>query len=182
MRLTPIEKPPTLKARLVSRMMRRQLGKVITPMKVVYTRMPRAIDVGWAIHKLDRDLAIGTPLAILVKTWAAMVNRCGFCVDIARAEAVMSNLGLEKFDALQEWQTSPCFDDRERAALRYVDETTRQRKVSDETFAELRKHFSEREIVEITVLNAAENFFNLINIPLEIEEDGLCAIQLARRR
>jgi alkylhydroperoxidase family enzyme len=45
----------------------------------------------------------------------------------------------------------------------------------------MQKHFNDREIVEITVLNAAENFYNLLNIPLEIEEDGLCAIQQGRK-
>jgi alkylhydroperoxidase family enzyme len=41
-------------------------------------------------------------------------------------------------------------------------------RVSDATFASLRKQFNDREIVEITWLNALENYYNLINIPLEI--------------
>ena len=61
------------------------------------------------------------------------------------------------------------------------DEATREKKVGDETFATLRKHFSEREIVEITFLNALENFYNLLNLPLGIEDDGLCAIAEGRR-
>jgi len=40
----------------------------------------------------------------------------------------------------------------------------------------LRRHFNEREIVEITWLNALENYYNLINLPLEIESDGFCDI------
>ena len=35
-------------------------------------------------------------------------------------------------------------------------------------------HFSESEIVEITWLNAVHNYYNLMNIPLEIESDGYC--------
>ena len=53
--------------------------------------------------------------------------------------------------------------------------------VSNATFEALRKHFSEREIVEITWLNAVENYYNLINIPLEIESDGFCAIAEAQK-
>jgi alkylhydroperoxidase family enzyme len=52
--------------------------------------------------------------------------------------------------------------------------------VADTTFEALRKHFSEREIVELTFLNALENFYNLLNLPLGIEDDGLCAIAQAR--
>ena len=182
MRLAPIERPPTLKARVAGWMMKRRLGRVITPAQVIYHRVPAALDVGWAMLKLEsKGLTLDHSLRILVKTWAAMINRCTFCVDIARAQAVMERVGLEKFDALPQWRTSPIFDGRERAALAYVDEATREKHVTDATFAELQKHFTEREIVEITILNAAENFYNLMNIPLEIEEDGLCAIQQEKR-
>jgi alkylhydroperoxidase family enzyme len=182
MRLEPIDRPPTWTARVASWLMKRQLGKVITPARVVYNRVPAAYDVAYAMIKaIQRGLVLDPQLRLLVQTWPAMLNSCHFCVDIARAQAVMADLGLEKFDALPGWRTSPLFDDRERAALAYVEEATRRKQVSDETFAGLRKHFGEREIVEITYLNAIENFYNLINLPLEIEEDGLCAIQQERR-
>ena len=180
MRLAPIEKPPTLKTRIAAWMMKRQLGRVITPAQVIYHRVPKALDISWAIMKFEAGgLAIDSSLRILVKTWGAMLNRCGFCVDIARAQAVMSRLGLEKFEALPGWRTSPLFDDRERAALAYVEEATRTKLVSDATFAELTKHFDEREIAELTLLNAIENFYNLLNLPLEVEADGLEALAVA---
>ena len=48
------------------------------------------------------------------------------------------------------------------------------------TFEALRRHFSEREIVEITWVNAVENYYNLINLPLGIESDGFCSLVQAR--
>ena len=116
----------------------------------------------------------------LPMTLVSAINGCGFCVDISRAMAVRQHLGTEKFNALSEYRTSPLFSERERAALAYVEETTRHKRVSDATIAALRRHFSEAEIVEITWLNAVHNYYNLINIPLEIESDGLCAIAPAR--
>jgi alkylhydroperoxidase family enzyme len=182
MRLEPIDRAPTLKGRIAAWMMKRQLGKVPTPARVVWNRMPAAYDVAYALVKLPDKISLSTALRLLVQTWPAMINSCHFCVDIAQAQAVMAGLGLEKFQALPEWRTSPLFDDRERAALAYVEEATRHRKVSDATFENLRKYFNETEIVEITYLNAVENFYNLINLPLEIEaSDGLCAIQQQRR-
>jgi len=181
MRLAPIEKPPTLKARVAGWMMKRQLGKVIMPALVVYNRVPALYDVSYALLKATRSgLSLDTGLRLLVQTWAAMINRCHFCVDIAQAQAVMEGIGLEKFYALPEWRESPLFSERERAALAFVDEATRSKRVDDATFERLREQFNEREIVEITFLNAVENFYNLINLPLEIEEDGLCAIQQQR--
>jgi alkylhydroperoxidase family enzyme len=61
-----------------------------------------------------------------------------------------------------------------------VEEATRDKRVSDATFAAMREHFTDEQIVAITWLNAVENYFNLLNGPLEIESDGLCLI--AERR
>jgi alkylhydroperoxidase family enzyme len=182
-RIDPIDKPPTLLARVATAMMKRQLGKVMTPARVIYNRVPRMYNVSWQLLKLQREgLTIPEELRLLVMVWAGMVNRCTFCVDIGKAQAVEARLPLDKFHALPEWRTSPLFSDAERAALAYADEATRHKKVSDETFAALRKHFSEREIVEITFVNALENFYNLLNLPLGIEDDGLCAIAEQRQR
>jgi alkylhydroperoxidase family enzyme len=181
MRLEPIERPSSLLGRLMSFGMRRQLGKVITPARVFYNRVPRMWNVSWALLRLDlQGLKLPHELALLIKTHVAMLNGCGFCRDIARALAVQQRLGREKFDALADWRESDVFDDRERAALAYAEEATRERVVSDETFGTLRKRFSEREIAEITIVNAVENFYNFLNVPLEIPDDGLEAIAAKR--
>jgi len=181
MRLEPIDRAPTWKGRMAAWWMRRQLGTVITPARVIYNRVPGMYDVSWSLLRLHRSgFRLPADLRLLVQSWVAMVNQCHFCVDIARAAAVMEKLGLEKFEALPDWRTSPRFDARERAALAYAEEATRQRRVSDGTFETLRKHFSEQEIAELTVLNAIENFYNLLNVPLGIEADGLCALAQAR--
>lgn len=181
MRLEPIEKPKGLLIRIAYWMTRRQLGKVMTPMKVLYPRMPGMLRLSYEIHKFEtKGIRLEPGLHFMVATLAAQINGCGFCVDLARAMAIREHLGMEKLDVLPEYRTSPLFSDRERAALAYVEEATRHKRVSGATFEALRKHFSEREIVEITWLNAVENYYNLINLPLEIESDGYCAIVQAR--
>jgi len=181
MRLQPIEKPKGLMMRVAYWMTRRQLGKVMTPMKVIYPRMPGAMKVAYAIAKFEmKGIRLEPGLKFMVTTLAAQINGCGFCVDIARAMAIREHLGMEKLNALAEYGTSPLFSDRERAALAYVEEATRHKHVSDATFEDLRKHFNEREIVEITWLNDVHNYHKLINLPLEIESDGFCEITRAR--
>ncbi|MBS1105662.1 MAG: carboxymuconolactone decarboxylase family protein [Deltaproteobacteria bacterium] len=182
MRLAPVDRPPTLKARVAAWMMKRQLGKVITPARVIYDRVPRMYDVAYALVKLQqRGMALDPTTRFLVTSWVAMQNHCSFCVDIARAAALMERVDLDKLNALPEWRSSSLFDERERAALAFADEANRSLAVSDETFERARQHFSEREVTEIVILGAVENFYNRLNIPLEIEEDGLCAIQQRRR-
>lgn len=175
MRLAPIEQPKSLKLRIAYRMIRKRLGKVITPAKVVYARVPETLKLAKALADLQESgIKLDQEIAFLVKTYVAGINKCAFCVDIGQAMAMQSGMDLTKFNHLHEYKTHPGFTARERAALDYVDEATRNKTVSDATFARLQEHFNEREVVEITILNAIENFYNLMNLPLEIESDGLC--------
>jgi alkylhydroperoxidase family enzyme len=181
MRLEPIDKPNGFMMRLAFWMARRRLGKVITPMKVLYPRVPKMMRLSYEIQKFETNgVRLDPGLRLMVAMLVSQINACGFCVDIARAMSIRENLGMEKFNALAEYQTSPLFSDRERAALAFVEEATRHKRVSDATFETLRRHFGEREIVEITWLNAVHNYYNLINVPLGLESDGLCAIAEAQ--
>ncbi|MFC6964207.1 carboxymuconolactone decarboxylase family protein [Halocatena marina] len=177
MRLDPIEEPDGIRMRFVYWMMRRKFGTAMTPLKVVVARVPGLLGVNRAFQKFHTNkIQLEPELKLMVGTLVSKTNECGFCVDFTQSEAIREDLEMEKFNALAEYQTSPLFTERERAALAYAEEITRQKTVSDATFEELRTHFNDREIVEITVLNAMQNFTTLINIPLEIESDGLCAI------
>ena len=183
MRLKPIEKPAGIAMRFAYWGMKRQFGKVMTPFKVLGARMPASMKFSYELSKFELDgLSLDPELHFLVGTLAALINGCGFCTDLARAMALRARLTLEKFDALPDYRTSPLFSEGERAALAYAEEATRTKRVSDATFASLRAHFTEREIAEITWVNAIENYYNLINIPLEIDSDGFCAIQQTGER
>ena len=179
--LAPIEHPGGAVMRLAYAMAKRQFGKVPTPVKVVYSRMPAAFGmfVG-KIAKLDKKLKLPEETAMLIREQVAHINICEFCMDIGRMFVVKAQMNEAKFDALPEYRTSPLFSDAERAALDYVAELTSNRKVSPETFERLRKHYSERAICEIVWLVASEHFYNITNLGLNIHSDMLCDI--ARRR
>lgn len=181
MRLEPIERPPNLVMRIGGWMARRQLGKIPTPFKVVYARAPKLAPFSYRVARLlEGGLSLDPALVQLVMAHASLLNGCGFCADLHLAQALRARLGREKFDALADHRTSPLFDDRERAALAYCEEATRSRTVDDATFEALRKHFDEREMVELTWVNAIGNFFNLLAVPLGIESDGLAELALRR--
>lgn len=176
-RLEPIEEPDEPEMQSHYRMMREEYGTVLTPVKVVFARMPGAMELVGEFQEFHANgIQLEPEFKHMVGTLISEINGCGFCVDIARSAAIRENLGMEKFNALTEYQTNPLFSERERAALAYAEEITRDKTVSDATFEELREHFDEREIVELTWLTAMENYNNLVNIPLGIESDGLCAI------
>ncbi len=183
MRLEPIDKPKGMMMRFAHWGTRRAFGKVMTPIKVVNARMPGSLKFTNEIVKFEtKKIRLDPNLHYMIGTLTSQINGCGFCVDLAQAMAIREHMGMEKFNALLEYRTSPLFSDRERVALTYVEEITRHRRVSDATFEALRKQFNEREIVEITWINAIENYYNLINIPLEIGSDGFCAIATAGQK
>jgi AhpD family alkylhydroperoxidase len=181
MRLAPIDRPRSLKLRIAYWLSRRQLGGVMAPLKVIYARAPHLSNPSLSIYRAMRRLSLDPALRLLITTQASLLNGCSFCADLHRAEAIQAKLGRERFGALQDFAQSPHFSERERAALAYTEEITRSRKVSAATFERLRAHFSEREIVELTWLNAIGNFYNLIAVPLELESDGFEEIALSRQ-
>ncbi len=61
------------------------------------------------------------------------------------------------------------FAPAERAAIAFAEEMTRARGVSEATFAELRKHFDERAIVEIAAVTACFNYTNRFNTALDMD-------------
>jgi len=179
--LAPIEKPTGVIKRLMYAMMRRQFGKVPTPIKVVYARMPIAFGmfVG-KIAKLDQKLTLPAETAMLIREQVAHINVCTFCIDIGRWFAIKAKMNEAKFDAMADYQTSPLFSEAERAALDYVTELTRNKAVLPETFQRVAQHYSERAICEMVWLVASEHFYNMTNLGLNIHSDMLCDI--ARKR
>jgi 4-carboxymuconolactone decarboxylase len=85
--------------------------------------------------------------------------------------ALAEGLTLAECDALADWQPSAFFDARERAALAYIDATTRDIAVPDAVFAPLRDHFTERQIVEVTVLVGTYNMHTRVFRALAIDPE-----------
>lgn len=87
-----------------------------------------------------------------------------------------SELGLsdEKILALDEYATSPLYDERERTALEYADAMTlSDRDVGDELFARVRTFFDDDAVVELTAAIAWENSSSLFNRALRVPSQGL---------
>jgi alkylhydroperoxidase family enzyme len=175
--LPPIERPQGLILKLAYAMTRRQFGKVLTPLKVHSARLPAAFGLFYSkVSQLDKKLTLPPETILLIRVQVARINVCLFCMDIARSFTIKSSMNEAKFDALDQYRTSDLFTDAERAALDYVTELTKDKKVNPEFFARLASYYSEREICEIVWLVASEHLYNLTNIGLNIHSDMLCDI------
>ena len=179
--LPPIEQPSGLIQKITYSMSKKQFGKVPTPVKVMFSRLPTGFGMFVAkISKLDKKLTLPHETQFLIREQVARINVCEFCMDIGRYFVVQASMNEAKFNALGDYRTSPLFSDAERAALDYVTELTRDRSVRPETFERLRRHYSERATCEIVWLAASEHFYNISNLGLNIHSDMLCDI--ARKR
>jgi alkylhydroperoxidase family enzyme len=181
--LPPIEKPQGLIMKLVYYFTRLQFGKVLTPLKVHSARLPLAFGLFYSkVNKLDEKLQLPHELVMLIRQQVARIIVCLFCIDIKRMFLIKASMDQAKFDALEQYGTSPLFTDAERAALDYVTELTKDKNVNPKTFARMSSHFSEREICEIVWLVASEHLYNMTNIGLNIHSDMLCDISKKKKK
>lgn len=172
-RLSLIEHPESLFLRFLYTYSRRHFGKVLTVMKVVYARKPQLALLAQKVTQTQEKLSLEPSLRLLIRVKVSQLNGCPFCEDIALAQVLQKNIGRDRFRDLFDGTNSPSFSPREKAALAFAEEATLDRKVSESTWDQVRSHFNDMEIVELTWLNASENYFNLQSAVLGIESDHL---------
>jgi alkylhydroperoxidase family enzyme len=182
--LAPVEKPRGFMLKMGYRYTRRQFGKVPGPLSVFCARMPSAFTSFYGkVGKLDKQLALSSTTAMLIREQVASTNGCAYCMDANRWAAIhKAPQTASKLDELHDYRTSAEFSDEERAALDYATELTETRNVRPETFAALARHYDEREICDIVWLVASEHLYNLNNLGLNIGSEGLCELPVAARQ
>ena len=86
-------------------------------------------------------------------------------------------ISFEKIFALEDFESSALFNDAEKAALRMTEAMCeRSVTVPDHVFAEVRKHFDDKAIVELVAMVALENMRARFNRALEIPSDEICQL------
>ena len=113
---------------------------------------------------------IDPQLRNLVSQMASRAAGCGYCMAHT-AERV--GIAAEKENALWEFATSPLFSSAERAALRVAQGAAQvPNAVTDADFAELKKHYSEAQIVDIVAVIALFGFLNRFNDTMATQLEG----------
>lgn len=113
-----------------------------------------------------RSSGLDPGLVDLVKTRASQLNRCAYCIDMHTKDARAAGETEQRLYALAAWHETPFYTDRERAALAWTDVVTlvSQGPVSDALYQEARRHFSEKELVDLTLALIAINGWNRLGI------------------
>lgn len=156
---------------------RRKYGAVLEPARL-WGRSPKVfITLASLYGALDRRASpIEPALRSLITVRVSQINWCAFCVDINSATVLRRGIDQKKLTALAEFEGSPLFAEREKAALAYAEAVTRSdRRAGPEHVARLRRHFNDDAIIELTGLIAFQNLSSKFNAALGVEPQGFCA-------
>lgn len=122
-----------------------------------------------ALYGVGRYLSQSTleqSLLNLIYFRVSQINGCAFCLDMHAKDLRAEGESEQRLYLLDAWREAPFYSGKERAALAWAEALTRISGglVSDELYDEARQHFSELEMVDLTMGVIAINSYNRINI------------------
>ena len=123
---------------------------------------PDAYKAMHALHNFVENSGLDHKLLELIKTRASQINGCAFCIHMHTRDARKLGETEERLYLLSAWRESPLYSDRERAALAWTEALTllSETHAPDEVYEEARLHFSEEELVKLTLAINVINSWN----------------------
>jgi AhpD family alkylhydroperoxidase len=130
--------------------------------KVAPDAIKPLLEIGVYLHHSGLE----PQLLNLVWMRASQINGCAYCLDMHSKDARADGETEQRLYALDAWRETPFYTDRERAALAWTEAVTlvSQGHVPDEVYHEARRHFSEKELVDLNMAVVVINAWNRIAI------------------
>jgi AhpD family alkylhydroperoxidase len=109
-----------------------------------------------------RNSGLEPGLLDLVKLRASQINGCAYCIDMHSKDARAGGETEQRLYGLTAWSETPFYTERERAALKWTEAMTliSETHAPDDVYEEVRRHFSEVEIVSLTMAIVTINGWN----------------------
>ena len=133
-----------------------------------------APDTYQALLEVHKYLAKAFPdakLRALIEIRVSQINGCAFCLDMHCTEARHLGESQQRLDCLAAWRETSFFTDRERAALAWAESITHvsETRVPDDVYTEVKKYFSEKELVDLTTAIGMINLWNRLSVSFRSE-------------
>jgi AhpD family alkylhydroperoxidase len=130
------------------------------------TVAPDAYKAMFGLEAYVRRSGLEQSLLELVKTRASQINGCAYCLDMHTKDARAHGESEQRLYGLSAWREAPYYSDRERAALAWTEAVTlvAEGHVPDAVYEEARQHFTEEELVNLTLAVVAINGWNRLAI------------------
>jgi AhpD family alkylhydroperoxidase len=118
------------------------------------------------LEKYLHQSGLEESLLHLIKLRASQINGCAYCLDMHWKDLKAIGEQDHRLYELDAWEEAPFYSDRERAALAWTDAETRvaESRVPDELYQEVRKHFTDKELADLTLAVATINAWNRLAI------------------
>lgn len=181
-----IETPPDHRFPLYVRLFlinqKRRYGRELEPARL-WGRSPKVFaGLSLLYGALDRKSSpIEPALRTLVTVLVSQINWCAFCIDINSATGLKRGLTEAHLAALVDFEASPLFDDRIKAALAYATAVTKN-ETNANLMTRLKNYFNDDAIIELTALIAFQNLSTKFNSALGVAAQGFCNIPLSSNR
>jgi AhpD family alkylhydroperoxidase len=110
--------------------------------------------------------SIEEKLGHLVRLRASQINGCAYCIDMHSKDLLALGESVQRIYSLQAWAESPFYTFREKAALEWTEAVTNLRHghVSDEVYGRASKAFTQKELVDLTMILVEINGWNRLSI------------------
>jgi len=135
---------------------------------------PEAVQAMRELEAYVKSTGLEPPLLELVKIRASQLNGCAYCIDLHTRNARAAGEAERRIYALSTWQETPFFSARERAALAWAEAVTllAEGGVPDDVYEEARRHFTDRELVDLTMAVVAINGWNRLAVAFRLPPEG----------
>ena len=115
-----------------------------------------------------KQSSLGPRIVEMVNLRISQINGCGVCIDMHWRDLIKQGADPRHLNAIAGWREAPFFDARERAALGWAEAVNAlpHQDSTDDAYRELREHFNETQIAELSYTIAAIRGWNSINLSL----------------
>jgi AhpD family alkylhydroperoxidase len=110
-------------------------------------------------------------LRALIEVRVSQINGCAYCLDMHANEARYLGESQQRLDCVAAFREAPFFTERECAALAWAEALTHvaETRAPDEVYAEVKKHFADKELVDLTAAIGLINLMNRMSIAFRSE-------------
>jgi AhpD family alkylhydroperoxidase len=132
---------------------------------------PGGLNIMREFEKYLHECGLEQSLIELVKMRSSQINGCAYCIDMHSKDARAAGETEQRLYGLSAWRETPFYTDRARAALEWTEKLTliSTNGVPDDLYEQTLQHFSEQELVNLTLVITTINTWNRLAISFRSE-------------
>lgn len=143
-------------------------GFTMTQRMNYYEIAPDAMKIMMEMEKYTKKSSIERKLRELIKIRASQINGCAYCINMHTADAKKMGETEQRLYCISAWRECTFYSDAEKVALELTEHITLipKKRVPDELYERVRKHFDEKAYVDLVILINQINSWNRISIAM----------------